>query len=165
MRNQGRGEGQKDARFVNATAEVGAYFQGEHQARGLAVGDLDNDGLPDLVISHVNEPITLLRNESKSGHHWLGVVLADREHRDTVGAKLSLEVGDRKLTRFAKGGGSYLSSGDRRHLFGLGSAGKVGRLTVAWPWGETQSWDGLAVDRYWEVSAGEAKAQELYRRK
>jgi hypothetical protein len=165
MRNQGRGEGQKDARFVNATASGGEYFQHEHQARGLAVGDLDNDGLPDLVISHVNEPVTILRNESKSGHHWLGVVLADREHRDTVGAKLTLEVGDRKLTRFARGGGSYLSSGDRRHLFGLGPAGTVGRLTVAWPWGETQSWDGLAVDRYWEVSAGEPQARELYGRK
>jgi hypothetical protein len=88
--------------------------------------------------------------------------LADKEHRDAVGAKLTLEVGGRTLTCFAKGGGSYLSSSDPRHLFGLGTAGTVGRLTVMWPWGEVQSWDGLAVDRYWQLIAGESQAKELY---
>jgi hypothetical protein len=62
-----------------------------------------------------------------------------------VGAKLTLQAGDRTLTRFAKGGGSYLSASDRRHLFGLGTASAVGRLTVVWPCGDTQSWDGLAA--------------------
>ena len=162
LQNAGRDGGQSPARFVDVTSEAGAYFLADHPARGLAIGDLDNDGRPDLVVSHVNEPLTLLRNESDSGNHWLGIVPVDKEHRDTVGARLALEVGDKILTRFAKGGGSYLSSGDRRHLFGLGSHTTVGNLTVTWPRGEVQTVSGLAVDRYWLVTAGEEKARELY---
>ena len=71
-----------------------------------------------------------------------------------AGARLTLEVGERRLTRFAQGGGSYLSSGDRRHLFGLGGADRVGRLTVAWPHGKEEHWDALAVDRYWRLAEG-----------
>jgi hypothetical protein len=158
------GAGQRNAvRFADATARAGPYFREVHAARGLAVGDLDNDGRPDLVVSHVNEPLTLLRNESDSGHHWLGIVLEGKGHRDVVGAKVTLEVGGRTLTQFAKGGGSYLSSGDRRLLFGLGTANRPGRLTVSWPRGTTQTRDGLAADHYWLLSEAESRARQLYR--
>lgn len=140
--------------FTELTAEGGPYFQTAHRGRGLAVGDLDNDGRPDVVVSHMNEPVAVLRNESLSGHHWLGLQLAGEGHRDVVGAKLTLDVSGRRLTRFSKGGGSYLSSGDRRILFGVGTADKVGRLTVAWPSGRTEHWDGLAVDRYHRLQEG-----------
>lgn len=140
--------------FTDVSARGGTYFATAHQARGLAVGDLDNDGRPDLVVSHVNEPVTLLRNEAGGGHHWLGVRLLGRDRRDVVGAKITLEVGGRTLTRFAKGGGSYLSSGDRRLIFGLGGNEKVGRLTVVWPWGQADHWDDLEADRYWQLPAG-----------
>ncbi len=163
LRNRGGEARPGETRFADVTGDAGPYFQGEHPARGLAVGDLDNDGRPDLVISHVNEPVTLLRNESDAGNHWLGVVLSDPTHRDPVGAKLTLEVAGRTLTRFAKGGGSYLSSGDPRHLFGL-RADSPGRLTIRWPWGEVQQFDGLAADRYWQVTSGEPRARELYGR-
>ncbi|MCI0462254.1 MAG: CRTAC1 family protein, partial [Gemmataceae bacterium] len=148
LRNQGRG------RFRVITPQGGAYFQERHVGRGLALGDLDNDGWPDLVISHSNEPVVLLGNEApraaKVRHHWLGVELVGRERRDVVGAKLTVEAGGRRLTRFTKGGGSYLSSSDRRLLFGLGTATRIDRLTVTWSWGQEQSWDGdqLASDRY-----------------
>ena len=69
-----------------------------------------------------------------------------------VGAKVELRVGDRTLTRFAKGGGSYLSSGDRRLLFGLGEATQPGRLTVTWPDGTKQQVEGLAADRYHAIA-------------
>jgi hypothetical protein len=147
------------ARFADATARGGPYFQGKYVGRGLAVGDLDNDGRPDLVITAINEPAAVLRNVGATGHHWLGIELIGRDRRDIVGARVILELAGRKLTRFAKGGGSYLSSGDRRILFGLGTSEKIGRLTVVWPWGQEQHWDGLTIDRYWRLVEGEAIAR------
>jgi hypothetical protein len=152
LRNLGQG------RFQAITAQGGPYFQQEHDGRGVAFGDLDNDGRTDLVISHLNQPVVLLRNEAATRHHWLGVALVGRDHRDVVGARLTLEVGGRRLTRFAQGGGSYLSANDPRHVFGLGDADRVGRLTVGWPWGQEESWDGLAVDRYWRLAEGTGTA-------
>ena len=160
LRNQGRRDRSEGVRFEHLTAEAGPYFQAEHQGRGLAIGDLDNDGRPDLVISHVNDAVTLLCNEAGAGHHWLGVGLIGKEHADVVGAKLTLEVDGRRLTRFARGGTSYLSSSDRRHLFGLGAASKVGRLTVVWPSGKEQYGDTLPIDRYWQLVVDEREARE-----
>jgi hypothetical protein len=154
FRNSGRQQGSGLVRFTDATTMGGSYFQTPHQGRGLAVGDLDNDGRPDLVVSHVNEPVTLLQNEA-GRNHWLGIRLAGKDGRDVVGAKVTLETGGRKLTRFAKNGGSYLSSGDRRLVFGLGANDKAGRLTVVWPWGQEEHWDRVAADRYWQIKAGE----------
>jgi hypothetical protein len=79
-----------------------------------------------------------------------------------VGSTVTLELaGGRKLTRFAKGGGSYLSSSDPRILFSLGDGGKAGRLTVRWSWGETQTWDGLEANAYWELREGEKEAKRV----
>jgi hypothetical protein len=149
LRNLGQG------RFNDFTRHGGPYFQTEHVGRGLAIGDLDNDGRPDLVISHLNEPVVLLRNES-TDHHWLGIELVGSSHRDPAGAHLTLQVGDRTLHRFAKGGGSYLSAPDRRHLFGLGSATRAGRLTVTWPSGQprSQHWDNLPLNQYHRLVQG-----------
>jgi hypothetical protein len=153
FRNEGR-SGTADVSFTDADELGGDYFRTTHRSRGLAIGDLDNDGRPDLVISHVNEPVTVLRNVADGYTHWLGLRLNGPGHRDVVGAKVTLEVGGRTLTRFAKAGGSYLSSGDRRLLFGLGAATTAGRLTVSWPWGKEDHWDGLAIDRYWTLTSG-----------
>jgi hypothetical protein len=147
--------------FTNVSARSGPYFQNNHRGRGVAIGDLDNDGFPDLVISHQNEPLVVLRNASPRENHWLGLELVGRANRDVVGAKVTLDVDGRRLCRFAKGGGSYLSANDRRLLFGLGTATQVGRLTVEWPAGEprTQHWDALPVDRYWRLIQAQAAAE------
>jgi hypothetical protein len=142
-------------RFSDITSQGGAYFQTEHLGRGLALGDLDNDGRIDLVISHLNQPVALLRNVAGQDNHWLGVELAGRKHRDVVGARLLLEAAGRKQYRFAQAGGSYMSSGDRRHVFGLGTARRIDRLTVTWPSGRSQEWKGLAIDRYWKIVEGQ----------
>ncbi len=154
LRNEG-------GRFHDVSVQGGSYFQEPHNARGAALGDLDNDGRTDLVISHQNEPVVVLRNVARGGH-WLGVELAGEDHRDAVGARVVLQAGGRRWTRFARGGGSYASSGDRRLVFGLGTADRVDRIEVAWPGGRTQRWEGLEVGRYWRLSEGEDRAQALY---
>jgi len=134
-------------RFQEASARGGSYFAGEHRGRGLIVADFDNDGITDLVFTHVNDPVAVLRG-LPGENHWLGIDLVPKQNRSPVGAKLTLEVGDRKLTRFVLGGGSYLCAHDLRKVFGLGSATKVGKLTVDWPGGASQSWDGLELGKY-----------------
>jgi hypothetical protein len=144
-------------RFENVSSAGGAYFQERHCGRGVAIGDLDNDGRPDLVISHLNEPVVLLRNKSGDGCHWVGVELLGKDHRDLVGTKLTLESGDRRLVRCVKGGGSYCSCGDRRVLFGLGREQSLEsncRLSVRWPGGQVQTWDRLPLDRYSRLLEG-----------
>jgi hypothetical protein len=159
MENQPHPSRDGERWFANITPLGGNYFWQVHRGRGLVIGDLDNDGYPDLVISHVNEPVTLLRNEADRSRHWLGVELMGRQRRDVVGAKLVLDIDDRRLTRFAKGGGSYLSSSDRRLLFGLGTSPTAGRLTITWPFGRIEHWDNLTPDRYHRIEEGTGTAE------
>jgi hypothetical protein len=146
-------------KFQDVSRQIGTYHDKNHLARGVGFGDLDNDGRTDLVISHMNEPVTVLRGVGGRGCRWLGVELLGKDHADVVGARVELKAGGRTLTRFAKGGGSYLSSSDRRLLFGLGPDGTPGRLTVTWPDGSRQTFDGLAADRYHRIRQGKAEAE------
>ncbi len=147
--------------FTDKSRQAGPFFQTSAIGRGLAVGDLDNDGWPDLVVSHTNGPATLLRNEAglDTPANWLGLRLVGRGHRDVVGSTVIVEADGRRLTRFTKGGGSYLSAGDPRILVGLGAATHVSRVTAKWSWGATQSWDGLECNRYWDLHEGETRAR------
>jgi hypothetical protein len=152
LRNLGNG------RFRDISKRGGSYFEGVHLARGLALGDLDNDGRVDAVISHVNDPVVILKNVAAPYNHWLGVELVGEKFHDVVGTRISLEVGGQKQWRFARGGGSYLSARDPRHVFGLGQEAKVGRLSVTWPDGQEQHWDHLAPDHYYRLTQGKAEA-------
>jgi hypothetical protein len=153
--------------FRDISPRGGPYFAIPALGRGLAIGDLDNDGACDVVISHCNQPVTLLRNvaheTAPAPAHWLGVELIGRGQRPIAGATVHLEAGGRRLTRFTKSGGSYLSSSDPRIVFGLGTADRVDKLTVQWPWGELQEWDvgSLAIDRYWRLEEGTPSPQLL----
>jgi hypothetical protein len=150
--------------FENVSAAGGEYFQRQLLGRGLAIGDLNNDGWPDLVVSHCNSPAVVLMNElaAQLDDHWLGVELAGRDGRDVAGATVSLELDGRMLTRLVKGGGSYLSSGDRRVLFGLGAVQQIDRVIVRWPWGQIEQWHDLAPDAYYHLSEGAAEADGVF---
>lgn len=164
MRNQA-------GKFKEITPRGGAYFRKEHLSRGLGLVDLDNDGKIDAIVSHMNQPVAVLHNVAPSTasrerarpeerYYWLGVELMGQGNRDIVGARVILDSGGRKQTRFAKGGGSYASSPDRRHVFGLGMSDKIDKLTVIWPDGKEQEWTGLAVDRYHVLIQGDKVARE-----
>jgi hypothetical protein len=120
--------------------------------RGLAIGDLNNDGRPDIVMASLDGPPLVLRNESPA--RWLTVELMGRQ---AIGARAWATIGDRIEVREVVGGGSYLSASDRRLFFGLGTAGKLDRLTVRWPSGRVESWAGLGQARDVRLEEGSGR--------
>ena len=141
-------------KFRVATKRLGSYGQADHLSRGAAFGDLDNDGRIDIVVSNTNERAGVLRGIGGKDRHWIGIQLVGKGHACTVGARVVVEANGMTQTRFSKGGGSYASSNDRRHHFGLGEATKIDKLTVHWPDGTKQERAGLAVDKYHRIEQG-----------
>jgi enediyne biosynthesis protein E4 len=135
-----------EVRFANVSEAGGDYFRVPHMGRGVAFGDLDNDGRIDLVVSHLNEPVAVLRNIFEPTTEWVGIALVGKAPRDPVGAVLTLTQGDRRQVRPIVGGGSYLSSSDPRVVFALEPQAGY-RLAVRWPSGKEQTWDGAALGR------------------
>jgi hypothetical protein len=147
LRNSGGGV------FQNMEKLAGPVFQQKFRARALAVGDMDNDGRPDLIFTCLGDAPVLLRNTWAQGGSWIGFQLeGTQSNRDAIGAKVVVTAGQRKLTRWITGGGSYLSSHDKRLIFGLGHNSPQ-KLTVEihWPSGVVQTVTGLAINGYHKV--------------
>lgn len=152
----------EQGQFKIVTPNGGPYFRDPHNARGVAFGDLDNDGKIDLVVSHLNEPIVILRNVAPTeGRHWVGVELIGKQDRDVVGARVVLESAAGKQTRFVKGGASYASTNDRRLVCGTGTDTAITKVTVHWPSGGSQEFTDLKPDGYWRIVEGNAKAEKV----
>jgi enediyne biosynthesis protein E4 len=149
-----RQEGQK---FLNVSAEAGPAFSRHYPARGMAVGDYDNDGRCDVLVANNGEPPLLLRNNAASSHHWLGVrLIGTHSNRDGVGARLIWSIGGVKHTLLKTTGGSYLSSHDPREILGLGSAQKADWLEVKWPGpsGKAERFTEVPTDKYVTIVEG-----------
>lgn len=153
-------ENQGNGTFKNISLQGGAYFQKKHRGRGLIRADFDNNGLPDVAITHLNEPVALLKNICTTKNHWLGVELAAKDRADATGAKVILTLGKRVLTRFQKSGGSYCSTNDPRILFGLSDTSSPGKLTVYWPTSNPriEHWENLAPGQYHRLVQGKGKS-------
>jgi len=138
--------------FREVAAQRGEPLRRRYPGRGLAVGDYDNDGDPDLLLMSVGEKPVLLRNDGGNRRHWLGIALEGRARsRDAVGARVTVTAGTLRQSRSVLGGTSYCSVSDRRLLFGLGDARRVDRLEVDWPGGGRTQLEGLKADRYLTV--------------
>jgi len=140
-------------RFEDVTAASGVAVDSPKVGRGVAAGDIDNDGDTDLLISNNAEPADALLNLVGDKSHWLGLRLIDsKSGRDLVGTKVEATLGDSSVRwRRSATDGSYLSSNDPRVLVGLGGNGRVVSLRAYWPNGTITEWRDVAVDEYLNV--------------
>jgi hypothetical protein len=148
LHNDGRGT------FQSAGVEAGPVFHSAYSGRGLAIGDFDNDGAPDIAFTTLNGPPVLLHNNVGKDNSWIGFQLeGTRSNRDAIGAKITVSLGDRRLVRWITGGSSYLSSHDKRVLVGLGHVRADARpgAEIRWPNGNIQTLSQLTLDRYYHV--------------
>jgi hypothetical protein len=146
--------------FEDVSSKAGPAFSQGYLGRGLAIGDWDNDGAPDAIFTCIGDRPVLLRNNVGQKNAWIGVSLVGvKSNRDAIGAKLTLRVGDRKLVRWLTGGSSYLSSHDKRVLFGLGNlpANHSVDVEIVWPNGGTQVASSLQINRYHRIAEQVAK--------
>ena len=144
-----------DGTFCDASDQAGSALMEKRVSRGLAVGDLFNDGNMDVVIEDLIGPPMILRNPGVPGRHWVSFELAGtKSNRLAIGAKVKIVAGGMTQTSEIHSGGSYLSQNDLRVHFGLGSAAKIDSLEVVWPSGATDEAKDLAADRFYSVLEG-----------
>ncbi len=144
----------------NVTADGGPLFSRPMSGRGLALGDFNNDGALDVLISCNNEAPLLMRNQAGRQNHWLGLKLVGKKANiDAVGARITYQSGDLKRNRMKVGGGSYLSSHDPRIVLGIGQRTKIDWLEIVWPQpsGVKQRLTDLPIDRYITVHEGQER--------
>ena len=143
--------------FADISAGAGPGVTAESSSRGLAVGDLWNDGRMSAVISNMNAPPMLLVNDARNGNHWIALKTVGmsfsssasqkyKSNRDGIGAKISAKVGGRILVDEVRSGSSYISNSDMRVHFGLGAASRVDWVEVRWPSGFVERFENLPVD-------------------
>jgi enediyne biosynthesis protein E4 len=146
--------------FTNVSAKSGPIFSRPLAGRGLALGDFDNDGSVDVLITENNSVPILLRNNAGKQNHWLGLKLVGRKANvDAIGAKVTYRAGDLERHQFKVGGGSYLSSHDPRMVLGIGQQTQLEWLEVKWPEpsGKVDRFTNLPIDLYITIVEGEGK--------
>ena len=147
-----------DGKFRDVSQLVGKPVQLPQVSRGLAVGDLFNDGHMELVIENLEGSPMLLRPEGGPRNHWISLTLnGTHSNRLALNARVRVTVGDTVQTGEVESGGSYLSQNDLRLHFGLGASEHVDKVEVFWPSGATETFNQLAADRFYNITEGEPK--------
>ncbi len=138
--------------FQLSTRDVGPYFASRHVARGVAYGDLDNDGDIDIVVNHMDGAPAILRNDTPGDNAWIRLKLVGtRSNRDAVGARVEVVANGRLITRQRKGGCSMQSTNDPRLLIGLGPVTNIDRVTIFWPCGTVSTLEHPTPKKTYEV--------------
>jgi hypothetical protein len=144
-----RGDGQ----FFDLSGASGPGISDEHSSRGLAIGDLDNDGQLEMVIVNMNEPPSLLKNVAPRIGNSLLVRLVTPSGSDAIGARVTLVAEGRKQIDEVRSGGSFISQNDFRLHFGLGKANSAG-LSVRWTDGKNENYPGVAAGQIVTIQKG-----------
>jgi hypothetical protein len=149
-------------KLVDISEEAGAPWHVQRVGRGLAAGDLDNDGRVDAVILAQNEPIAYFHNRtSNAGHYVMFKLEGKTSNRDGVGARVMVTAGGLRQVAQRLGGGSYQSANDPRLHFGLGNALCVDSAEVRWPSGQLDRWTDLAADAGYLLREGSGPVTPL----
>jgi hypothetical protein len=149
-------------RLRNVSDQAGPVFQKQFPARGLAIGDYNNDGLIDVLVGNNGAAPLLLKNNAGAGNHWVGVRLQGSGcNRDAIGATLTWSANSTTRSRFKASGGSYLSSHDTREVLGLGPATRLDWLEIKWPEpsGRVERFTDLPIDRYVTIVEGRGRIE------
>ncbi len=147
---------QKDGTFCDASDEAGPALKERRVSRGLAVGDLFNDGNMDVVISDIDGGPMILRNHGVPGAHWTSFELAGtKSNRLALNARLKIVAGGMTQTAEIHSGGSYLSQNDLRVHFGLGAATRIDSLEIRWPSGKVDTVKDLDADHFYSILEGQ----------
>jgi enediyne biosynthesis protein E4 len=142
--------------FTDISADAGSGVTAARAGRGLAIGDLWNDGRISAVISNMNATPSLLVNQVRSPNHWIGIrTVGTKSNRDGIGARVTLKMGARVLVDEVRSGSSYDSNNDIRIHFGLGSASTIDWIQIRWPSGLTERFESnLSVDAIHTLKEG-----------
>src|SRR5437588_5771592 len=136
-----------DGTFSDISASAGAAITTAASSRGLAVGDLWNDGRISAVINNMNAAPSLLVNQVKSANRWIAIqTVGTKSNRDGIGARIRVKAGSRILVDEVRSGSSYISNSDMRVHFGLGKTDKIDWVEVRWPSGLIEHFSDLVVD-------------------
>jgi enediyne biosynthesis protein E4 len=156
---------QKNGTFCDASDQAGKALMEKRVSRGLAVGDLFNDGNMDVVIEDLDGAPMLLRNHGVPGRHWVSFELdGTKSNRLALNARITLVAGGMTQTDEVHSGGSYLSQNDLRIHFGLGSATKIDKVEIHWPSGLTETLKDLDADKYYNVLEGKGVVDPAFAR-
>jgi hypothetical protein len=154
--------------FTDISADAGPGITTVNSSRGLAIGDLWNDGRQSAVISNMNAPPSLLVNDVHTSNHWIAFHMIGtsyatpsqkyRSAHDAIGARITMKSGSRLFVNEVRSGSSYDSNSDMRVHFGLGSATKLDSVEVRWPSGFVENFDNLTVDNFHTLKEGSGAA-------
>ncbi|HSE23907.1 MAG TPA: CRTAC1 family protein [Pyrinomonadaceae bacterium] len=152
--------------FSDVSAAAGPGINAVSSSRGLAVGDLWNNGQVSALISNMNAKLSLLVNAVRSDNHWISFkTVGTRSNRDGIGARITVNVSKRTLVDEVRSGSSYMSQSDLRVHFGLGTATKIDSVQVHWPSGLLERFDNLILDRIQNLKEGSGRTVTTTKKK